>query len=364
MKKIICLVLSILLLFCASCTITVANESLEESVTVSNESLEESLIESEQETTSESVEQEAPDPTEIDYVYTPLDEVVKADIEEYLGKTFSYSCYYGVYEGKYVFFEITPLAAVRDLQLGAFSLFCSSVPYLIVWDGKELVSYGDKCDIFSFEASKEIAFVHLNHMLNKCWGNCAFENDRETKRSNYMNRWAYMVGGTYGGVDPRVQWYLGEYEMKGYFAKQTPTISGDMGFLACNLGALSGETKERYSLFVTLENVVGYEGEKFSCYGSVADVLDTYEITEDMWLDSYDGFNMSENFDLEKAKSIKYCVPIHLNSPIEGCAELCLVLDNDKNKNTYILIMGVDEETGTKYISQSYQYQWVREQQE
>ena len=106
--------LSILLLFCANCTITVPYESEEES-----------LIESEQETTSEGVEQEeAPDPTEIDYVYTPLDEVVKADIEAYLGKTFSYSCYYGEHDGKHVFFIKSPLAAVQDFQLGAFSLFC------------------------------------------------------------------------------------------------------------------------------------------------------------------------------------------------------------------------------------------------
>ena len=343
-----------LLLFCASCTITVPYESEEES-----------LIESEQETTSESVEQEeASDPTEKEYVYTPLDEAVKADIEEYLGKTFSYSCYYGEHDGKHVFFIISPLCTTQDFQLGAFSLLCSNIPYLSVWDGEKLVTYADECDIFSFEASKEIAFIHLNHLMNECWRGCAFKKNKATKKTKYTTRWVNMVGGTYGVVDPRVQWYLGEYEMKGYFAKQTPTISGDMGFLACNLGVLPGETKERYSLFVTLENVVGYEGEKFSCYGSVADVLDMYQITEDMWLDSYEGASQSEGFDLEKAKSIKYCVPIHLNSPIEGCDELCLVLDNDKDKNTYILVMNIDEETGKKYISGVYHYQWVREQQE
>ena len=364
-KAIISIILCVFMIFCASCSITTSNESLEESVTVSNESVEESLIESEQETTSESVEQEeAPDPTEIDYVYTPLDETVKAEIEAYLGHKFGYDCYYGEFEGKHVFGKATPLAAVDDFQLGAFSLFCVSVFGLHVWDGEEYVDYWGVCDIFSFESSKEIAFIHLNHLINDCWMGCAFKENNATKKTKYTTRWANMVGGTYGDVDPRVQWYLGEYEMKGYFAKQTPTISGDMGFLACNLGVLPGETKERYSLFVTLENVVGYEGEKFSCYGSVADVLDMYQITEDMWLDSYDGFITSDNFDLEKAKSIKYCVPIHLSSPIEGCAEICLVVDNDKDKNTYILIMSVDEETGEKYISQIYQYQWVREQQE
>ncbi len=353
-KSIISIILCVFMVFCASCTITMPYESEEESLT-----------QSEQETTSESVEQEEdPDPTEIGYVYTPLDEAVKADIEAYLGKTFYYGCYYGEFEGKHVFGETTPLAAVDDFQLGAFSLHCSNVFKLHVWDGEEYVEYWSVCDIFSFESSKEIAFIHLNHLINECWRGCAFKKNRATKKTKYTTRWAYMVGGTYGNVDPRVQWYLGEYEMNGYFAKQTPTISGDMGFLACNLGVLPGETKERYSLFVTLENVVGYEEEKFSCYGSVADVLDMCQITEDMWLDSYDGFIASENFDLEKVKSLKYCVPIHLNSPIEGCDELCLVLDNDKDKNTYILVMDIDEETGKKYISGVYHYQWVRKQQE
>lgn len=355
-KSIISIVLCVFMVFCASCTLTVPYESEEES-----------LIQSEQENTSESVEQEeAPDPTEIDYVYTPLDETVKAEIATYLGyeKFYNYVCYYGEFEGKHVFGETTPLAAVDDFQLGAFSLFCANVFKLHVWDGEEYVEYWGVCDIFSFESSKEIAFIHLNHLINECWKGCAFKENKATKKTKYTTRWAYMVGGTYGGVDPRVQWYPGEYEMKGYFAKQTPTISGDMGFLACNLGVLPGETKERYSLFVTLENVVGYEEEKFSCYGTVADVLDMYQITEDMWLDSYEGASQSEGFDLEKAKSIKYCVPIHLNSPIEWCDELCLVVDNDKDKNTYILVMDIDEETGEKYISQIYQYQWVREQQE
>ena len=124
------------------------------------------------------------------------------------------------------------------------------------------------------------------------------------------------------------------------------------------------QTKERYSLFVTLENVVGYEEEKFSCYGSVADVLDMYQITEDMWLDSYDGFIASENFDLEKVKALKYCVPIYTADTINLNVEICLVLDHDKDKNTYILVMDIDEETGKKYISGVYHYQWVREQQE
>ena len=352
-KKIFCFVLCVLLLFCASCTITVPYESVEESLT-----------QSEQETASEGVEQEeVPDPTEIEYTYTPLDEGVKANIEAYLGTTFSCCCYYGEYDGKHVFFIKTPLASVRSLQLGAFSLRCSNIPCLMVWDGEEIVEYWEQCDIFSFEESKEIAFIHLNHLINDCWGACAFEKNRDVKKTNYMTRWAYMVGSTYGNVDPRIRVYHGEYEMKGYVAEQTPTISGDMGSLVCELGVLPGETKERSSFFVTVENVVGSK-EKFSCYGTVADVMETYEITEDMWLDSYDGFNWSENFDLEKAKSVKYCVPIHLNSPIEGCDELCLVLDNDKDKNTYILVMNVDEETGKKYVSQIYQYQWVREQQE
>ena len=80
-KKIFCFVLCALLLFCASCTITVPYESVEESLT-----------QSEQETASEGVEQEeVPDPTEIEYTYTPLDEGVKANIEAYLGTTFSCS---------------------------------------------------------------------------------------------------------------------------------------------------------------------------------------------------------------------------------------------------------------------------------
>ena len=341
--------LSILLLFCASCTITVPYESEEES-----------LIESEQETTSESVEQEeAPDPTEIDYVYTPLDEAVKAEIEAYLGKTFSYSCYYGEHDGKHVFFIKSPLATAQDFQLGAFSLYCSSIPYLRVWDGEKLVTYADECDIFSFEASKEIAFIHLNHLINECWRGCAFKNNRETKRTDYMSRWAYMVGGT-NIYPPRTMVYTGDYAMQGYCAEQEPLFSGDMGFLSCNLGVLPGETKERYSLFVTLENVVGYEEEKFSCYGSVADVLDMYQITEDMWLDSYEGASQSEGFDLEKAKSLKYCVQIYTADTINLNVEVCLALDYDKDHNSYILIMRIDEETGKKYVSEIYHYKWFK----
>ena len=52
-------------------------------------------------------------------------------------------------------------------------IFCSYVPCLKAWDCTNLVECWDKCDIFTFEESKEIAFIHLNHMLNERWRGCA-----------------------------------------------------------------------------------------------------------------------------------------------------------------------------------------------
>ena len=300
------------------------------------------------------------DPTELEYVYTPVDESVLADIELHLGNKFGYVCYYGEFEGKHVFFAASPFAAVGAVQIGAFSLYCSSLPILQVWDGKELVEYWDKCDIFSFESAKEIAFIHLNHMINKCGHRCTFKSNEASKLTNYVTRWVYMVGITHGST-PRVILRTGNYAMLNYCAEQEPLFSGDMGFLACNLGVMEGETKERSSLFVTVENVLGFD-EKFGYYGTLADVLEMYEITEDMWLDSYDGFNTSENFDLKKAKTLKYCVPIHPADSTKLDVEICLVVDNDKDGNYYILVMRKNEETGKKYISQIYHYKLVEEQ--
>ncbi len=354
-KSIISIILCVFMIFCASCTITVPYESEEES-----------LIESEQETTSESVEQEeAPDPTEIEYVYTPLDETVKADIEAYLGKTFYYGCYYGEFEGKHVFYIQHFLASVDHTNIGAFRIFSPNVHTLRIWDGNELVDYHDNkdCDIFSFEASKEIAFIHLNHLVNRCASKvkCTFENDELVNRTCYVDRWNYMVGG-YDYDLPRIKLRVGEYSMQGYCAEGEVLFSGDMHVLGEDV-YLPKENEKTLSIFVTIENIFGTE-EKFNYYGTLADVLDMYQITEDMWLDSYDGFIASENFDLEKVKALKYCVPIYTADTINLNVEICLVLDHDKDKNTYILVMDIDEETGKKYISGVYHYQWVREQQE
>ena len=233
---------------------------------------------------------------------------------------------------------------------------------LRIWDGEKIVNYQQNCDIFSFETSKEIAFIHLNHMLNGCFGFCAFENNKETKKSNYIDRWGYMVGELADDYAP-IELRLGEYEMKGYLAEQTPIISGDMVFLLGDVEGLPDYPQKTRAIFITIKNLLGFE-EEYYFYGTFADIMDMYEITEDMWLDSYDGFTKTENFDLEKAKSLKYCVPIYVADTVEFGHEICLVLDNDKDKNTYILIMDINEETGKKYISGVYQYQWVREHQE
>ena len=146
----------------------------------------------------------------------------------------------------------------------------------------------------------------------------------------------------------------GKYELKNYCVEQEPIFNCELDVVDCDMGILPGEFKESDSYVVTIENTVGYE-EKFTFYGTVSDVEEMYQITEDMWLDSYEGFNQTDEFDLEKAKTLKYCVPVIVSASSELNVEICIVADNLKD-SAYLLVFNVNEQTGEKYISQVYEY--------
>ena len=330
-KSIFCCLLCFLVLFSASCTISLTSES-EETPMFDN------II----------------NPKDSPY-YFILDEDVKESMLAYFEKTGEYnfldkSCYYGEHEGKHVFFYRLPVATVLYMNVGDFKIETAGSPYLLVWDGEKVVWYEGACNVFGFEASREIALIHCNHSINGCLyykycvDKCAYEEFNEVEELDYMRRWSMGVELPNGG-----------YELANYCSEQTPLFEGKIGVLPVNMGLLPGEFEKTKRYVLTVENVVDSE-EKFTFYGVVADVEEMFQITEDMWLESYEGFNQTDEFDLEKAKALKYCVPIKVSAPSELNVEVCLVADNLKN-SAYVLVFNVNEQTGEKYISQVYEYQ-------
>ena len=330
-KSIFCCLLCFLVLFSASCTISITSES-EETPTYDN------LI----------------NPEDSPY-YFVLDEDVIAQISDYLGEPFEWGwCYYGEHEGKHVFYCPLLLGRSSSLYIGNFRLYGIGEFVLKIWDGSkftEYTTYTETCDIFSFETSREIALIHANHLWNSCSNSlhpyCVYARGYLVEEISSTIFWQ-DISGDYINLPN------GEYELKNYCAEQEPIFNGELGVVDCDMGILPGEFKESDSYVVTIENTVGYE-EEFTFYGVVADVEEMFQITEDMWLESYDGFNKTEEFDLEKAKALKYCVPIKVSAPSELNVEVCLVEDNLKN-SAYVLVFNVNEQTGEKYISQVYEY--------
>ena len=365
-KKIICYLLCLLMLLSVSCNTSSTKESAKESL---RESVEESSTESVEESSTESVEESAGAMLE-NYMkvenspyYFALNEEVKMEIvAKYpsFERMAAVCCYFGEHEGKHVFFYLSRFGAVASMNLGGFNLWGGSGVTLYVWDGNELIEYTNGvCDVFSFEASRQIALIYAaHHRVNSCHmkGNdCVFATKEIVKIDVYASRWVEAFG---ADINVRV----GNYAMHGYCTEQEPLLSGNMGIVAGSLGMMPGEFKETERYVVTLENVAGYESEKFSWFGTVPDIMEMYQITEDMWLDSYEGFNKSEGFDLEKAKTIKYCVPINASDSTKLNVEFCLALDNDQDGNAYILVMRKSDFTGKRYISHIYHYKRIEDE--
>ncbi|MBR2336713.1 MAG: hypothetical protein IKA61_02075 [Clostridia bacterium] len=358
-KRLFCYLICFILLLSASCTITVTNESEEESISSSEEestssSEEESISSSEEESTS-SIEFDNLIKIEESPYYFVLDEEVRAEISAYKGSEWRYDCcYYGEIEGKHVFYATNSFGASASMYLGDFRIFGLGWPSLFVWDGNEFkyCSQHENSKMFSFEASKQIAIIHANHLWNSCSNNvypyCRIADKSLIHELPSDELWRQISGDYIKLPD-------GKYRLNSSCSEQEPIFNGRLDVVTCEMGLLPGEFKETNSIVVTIENTVGYE-DRFTFYGTVADVEEMFQITEDMWLDSYDGFNKTEEFSLEKAKTLKYCVPIKVSAPSELNVEICLVTDNLKN-SAYVLVFNVNEQTGEKYISQVYEYQ-------
>ena len=334
-KSIFCCLLCFLMLFSASCSISLTNGSVKESII--------------EETFDYPI-----NPADSPY-YFVLDEKVRLEISTYYGVDWKLDgCYWGEYEGKHVFYQTCNFGANERMYVGDFGLFCLGFADLLIWDGNELVHYGNghNCNVFSFEASKKIAIMHANHLWNLCeipsHASCSFKEGRLVYEIPNNELWRQISGDYIKLPD-------GEYELKNYCVEQEPIFNGELDVVDCDMGILPGEFRESDSYVVTIENTVGYE-EKFTFYGAVASVEEMYQITEDMWLDSYEGFNKTDEFDLEKAKALKYCVPVIVSAPSELNVEICIVTDNLEN-SAYLLVFNVNEQTGEKYISQVYEYQ-------
>ena len=334
-KSIFCCLLCFLMLFSASCSISLTNGSVKESII---EETFDNLIKIE----------DSPN-------YFVLDEEVRLEISACVGRDWYYDCcYYGEYEGKHVFYRTCSFGANGVVYVGPFKIFGLGVPDLFIWDGNKFTNFGGSyaCNIFSFETSRKIAIIHANHLWNSCSNNvypyCRFEEKRLIHKLPSNELWRQISGDYIKLPD-------GEYELKNYCVEQEPLFSGKLGVVDCDMGILPEEFRESDSYVVTIENTVGYE-EKFTFYGTVASVEEMYQITEDMWLDSYEGFNQTGEFDLEKAKTLKYCVPVMVSAPNELNVETCIVTDNLKD-SAYLLVFNVNEQTGEKYISQVYEYE-------
>lgn len=329
-KSIICYLLCFLMLFSASCSISLTNGSVEEPEF-------DNLI----------------DPEDSPY-YFVLDEDVKAEISAYVGKEFTYACYYGEHEGKHVFGSVRPTGVANGgMLVSGFCLSASGSPYLVVWDGNALIQYDYSCDIFSFETAKEIAIIHQNHFVNGCRGYCYFRQDRQDKE---IKEAPYSTL-----LRPVVNWSLeGDYGLKGYWGEQDSLFSGELDVVLESV-ILPGEVEETETYVITIENTKDNE-EKLAYYGTVASIDRAFQLTEDMWLDSYGEVSQAEETELLRAKSIKVCMPIITAEPTELNVELyiaCERIPYESSEDFYLLIIKADEETGKKYVSGIYYYKEI-----
>ena len=125
---------------------------------------------------------------------------------------------------------------------------------------------------------------------------------------------------------------------------------------------LPGEVGETETYVITIENTKGYE-EKFAYYGTVASIDRAFQLTEDMWLDSYGEVSQAEETGLLRAKSIKVCMPIITAEPTELNVELYIACERIPYQSTddvFIFIVSTDEETGKKYVSGIYYYEEIK----
>ena len=327
-KSIICCLICFLMLFSASCTASLTSESVEEPAF-------DNLI----------------NPEDSPY-YFVLDEDVKAEISAYVGKEFTYACYYGEHEGKHVFGSVYPTGvAYGGMLLSGFCLSASGSPYLVVWDGNALIQYDYSCDIFSFETAREIAIIHQNHYANGCRGYCCFRQDKKVIEASYSHL-----------LRPVVNWSLeGDYGLKGCWGEQDQLFSGELD-VVLESAILPGEVEETETYVITIENTKGYE-EKFAYYGTVASIDRAFQLTEDMWLDSYGEVDQSGEDNFKRAKSIKVCMPIITAEPTELNVELYIACERIPYQSTddvFIFIVSTDEETGKKYVSGIYYYDEIK----
>ena len=315
------------MLFSASCSISLTNGSVEEPEF-------DNLI----------------DPEDSPY-YFVLDEDVKAEISAYVGKEFTYACYYGEHEGKHVFGSVMPTGVANGgMLVSGFCLSASGSPYLVVWDGNELIQYDYSCDIFSFETAKEIAIIHQNHFVNGCRGFCQFRTGDKVKEATYESL-----------LIPTLAWPEGEYALKGYWGEQDSLFSGELDVVLESV-ILPGDVEETETYVITIENTKDNE-EKLAYYGTVASIDRAFQLTEDMWLDSYGEVSQAEETELLRAKSIKVCMPIITAEPTELNVELYIACERIPYQSTddvFIFIVSTDEETGKKYVSSIYYYKEIK----
>lgn len=342
-KSLICGLLCFLMFTNTSCIILSTSESEKESTSYYYE-----------------LDEEEKEGEESNFHYYELDEEVKASILAYFEKTGETSdfleegCYYGEYEGKHVFFSSVPALAESNLYVGCFRMPSPNGANLWVWDDSGLTVYVENCNIFDFDSAREIALVHSNHTYNGCLyskkhlNKCAFKDGGEVVEVDYFNRWAYLSGAT-------IELPKDSYGLKGYYAEQTPLLSGKIDISYIDMGLLPGEFEHTNRYVLTIENIVGYE-EKFAFYGTVSDIEELCQITGDAWLESYAVSNHAENVDLEKIKRLKYYVPIKPADPSVFNVEICLVVDMSYVGDAYVLVIKVNEETGQRYVSEIYCY--------